>query len=150
MSEPYTQYESERELVDEFTRALVEAADLWGGEIDFAEEFYYLRGRTDVVAVTTGGEVIAFEAKLQNWREAMHQAYRNTCFAHFSYLILPCRVARRALRSDAELNRRGVGVCTVENGTITIAHPARKVQPIQPWLSHRAAAHASGNPTHVC
>src|SRR5438132_10558829 len=105
-------YASERALVDEFTRALAEALHVWG-TLDFAEEFYYLSGRTDVVAITEEGDVIAFEAKLQDWKEALHQAYRNTCFAHESYVVVPCHVARRAIRSDAEFTRRGVGLCTI-------------------------------------
>lgn len=141
---PCPEYDSERALVDEFTRALTEALDLFGS-VDFAEEFYYLRGRTDVVARTEDGNVIAFEAKLHDWREAMHQAYRNTCFAHESYVVLPCHVARRAVRSDIEFTRRGVGVCTVERGALKIVHPARKSEPVQKWLSDRAAAHASGD-----
>lgn len=146
---PCPDYDSERALVDEFTRALTEAADLWGS-VDFAEEFYYLRGRTDVVAITEGGDVIAFEAKLLDWKEAMHQAYRNTCFAHESYVVLPCNVARRAARWEAEFNRRGVGVCAVERGALKIIHPARKAEPMQKWLSERAAAHAAGDLVRDC
>jgi hypothetical protein len=50
--------------------------------VSFACEFDYSRGRTDVVALRDGEHVIAFEAKLKDWRTALHQAYRNTCFAH--------------------------------------------------------------------
>src|SRR5438876_9276871 len=112
-------YASERELVDDFTRALADGLEAWGS-VDFAEEFYYLRGRTDVVALTADGAVLAFEAKLLDWKEALHQAYRNTCFAHESYVVLPCHVARRAIRSDAEFTRRGVGLCTVDGGSLKI------------------------------
>lgn len=143
MTQSCTKYGYERELVDAFTRALEDGLALWGS-VDFAEEFYYLRGRTDVVAITADGAVLAFEAKLLNWKEAMHQAYRNTCFAHESYVVLPCNVAQRAIRWDAEFTRRGVGVCTVESGVLKIVHPARKAPPLQNWLSQRAAAHISG------
>lgn len=147
--EPCTKYAYERELVNAFTRALADGLALWGS-VDFAEEFYYLRGRTDVVALTADGMVLAFEAKLLDWKEALHQAYRNTCFAHESYVVLPCNVARRAIRSDAEFTRRGVGLCTVEAGALKIVHPARKVQPLQNWLSQRAAAHISGDSARDC
>lgn len=143
MLQPCITYDSERDLVADFTRALTNGLELWGS-VDFAEEFYYLRGRTDVVALTAEGAVLAFEAKLLDWKHALHQAYRNTCFAHESYVVLPCHVARRAIRSDAEFTRRGVGLCIVEARALKIVHPARRVQPIQKWLSKRAAAHISG------
>lgn len=146
---PCTMYDSERELVDDFTRALTDGPDLWGA-VDFAEEFYFMRGRTDVVALTAEGDVIAFEAKLLDWRYALHQAYRNTCFAHESYVVLPCHMARRAIRSEAEFTRRGVGLCTVEDGLLKIIHPARKARPLQGWLSDRAAAHISGGTARDC
>lgn len=149
MVQPCMTYDSERELVDDFTRALMDGLELWGS-VNFAEEFYYLRGRTDVVALTADGAVLAFEAKLLNWKDALHQAYRNTCFAHESYVVLPCNVARRAIRSDAEFTRRGVGLCTVEAGALKIVHPARKTQPMQNWLSQRAAAHISGDSARDC
>ncbi|MEA2163769.1 MAG: hypothetical protein QOK37_1896 [Thermoanaerobaculia bacterium] len=142
-------YDSERELVDEFTRALSDDIGLWGS-VAFAQEFYYVRGRTDVVALTADGAVLAFEAKLLNWKGALHQAYRNTCFAHESYVVLPCNVARRAISSDAEFTRRGVGLCTLEGGLLKIIHPARKTRPLQNWLSQRATAHISGEKARDC
>ncbi|MHB0971577.1 MAG: hypothetical protein ACYC7A_02885 [Thermoanaerobaculia bacterium] len=146
MAPACTTYYSERDLVDDFTRALAAGVDAWG-EVDYAEEFYYLRGRTDIVALTAAGAILAFEAKLLNWKGALHQAYRNTCFAHESYVVLPWNVAQRAILSDAEFTRRGVGVCALEAGILRIMHPARKSDPIQEWLSLRAAAHVSGDDT---
>ena len=33
--------------------------------------------------------LMAFEAKLKDWRYGLDQAYRNTCFAHKSYVVVP-------------------------------------------------------------
>lgn len=149
MGQPCVTYDSERELVNDFTRALSDAFELWG-QVDYAEEFNYLRGRTDIVALTAAGAVLAFEAKLTDWREALHQAYRNTCFAHESYVVLPSHIAKKAMFSDAEFTRRGVGVCTIEEGALKIVHAARNSQPMQKWLSDRAAAHISREDTSAC
>lgn len=137
-------YDSEQALVDAFSDALTASADPWGGLLEHALEFFYQRGRTDVVALSPEGEIFAFEAKLRDWKEGLHQAYRNTCFAHESYILLPCNVASRVVQWDAEFTRRGIGVCTVEDGAVRVLHPARKIEPLQPWLSARAAAHISG------
>ncbi len=138
------QYDSERALVEAFSDALVGSTDPWGGLVDHAFEFFYQRGRADVVALSPHGGIVAFEAKLRDWREALHQAYRNTCFAHESYILLPRGVALRVLQWDVEFSRRGVGVCTLEGGEVKILYPARKADPLQPWLSEKAIAHISG------
>jgi hypothetical protein len=49
-----------------------------------------------VVALTSAGRVLAFEAKLKDWREALHQAYRNSCFANGTYVVLPKSAAELA------------------------------------------------------
>lgn len=136
-------YASEQALVDAFSEALTASIDPWGGLLDHAHEFFYQRGRTDIVALSPEGKVFAFEAKLRDWKEALHQAYRNTCFAHESYILLPCYVASRVVQWEVEFSRRGIGVCTLEDGAVKILHPAKKVEPLQPWLSQRALAHIS-------
>src|SRR2546427_5324293 len=48
---------------------------------------------------------ISFEAKLKDWRYALDQAYRNTCFAHKSYVVVPEATALTALdRKSTRLN----------------------------------------------
>lgn len=143
-------YQSEQVLVDQFTEALSNTSELWGGIVDFGLEFFYQRGKTDVVALSGEGDIIAFEAKLLRWREALHQAHRNTCFAHLSYVLLPYEVALRAAEWSGEFGRRGVGVCTLENGSLRILLAAKKTEPLQRWLSKRAAAHISGEGARDC
>src|SRR5260221_66621 len=83
-------------LVSSFLECL-RTASPWGS-VQAATEFYYQRGRTDVVARAADGRIIAIEAKLSDWRTAMHQAFRNLCFAHQSYVLLPVLAAFRAHR----------------------------------------------------
>jgi hypothetical protein len=103
-------------------------------------EFSYQRGRTDIVGLIEGGDVVAFEAKLTRWRDALHQAYRNLCFAHFSYVVLPRETALRAAQYEAEFSRRAVGICYVDNGALTHVWEPRRTEPLQPWLTEVAAA----------
>jgi len=99
-------------------------------------EFNYSRGKTDVVSISLSGDVVAFEAKLTKWRVALTQAYRNTCFAHRSFVVLPAFVAERAAKHAAEFDRRGVGICAVLlDGRVVIIHDAARTDPVEPWLS---------------
>jgi hypothetical protein len=98
------------------------------------EEFNYLRGRTDIV-VTTDDCTIAFEAKLTDWRRALDQAYRNTCYAEESYVLLPATRAKYAMKYIAEFEERGVGLCSLDQRQLEILHrPSAKV-PVEPWLT---------------
>lgn len=130
-------FEREQDLVADFV-ALLETSDSPWGEMTYALEFFYHRGRADVIAVSEAGAVIAFEAKLSRWREAVQQAYRNTCFAHQSYVLLPRKTAQIASVYTDEFQARKVGLCYVEGGQITILHEAPVQVPIQPWLSNQA------------
>ncbi len=136
-------FSNEKMLVDLFISSLAEGGSPWGS-VQVATEFFYQRGRTDVIAYTENRSVIAVEAKLTDWRFALHQAYRNRCFAHQSYVLLPKETAVRAARYDGEFDRRQVGICYVESGGIVVLKPAFDSTPIEPWLSQRARQHIDG------
>ncbi|HUW12277.1 MAG TPA: hypothetical protein VM537_21305 [Anaerolineae bacterium] len=138
MAEPSPAFASEHELVEAFCSALDSEQSPWGG-VTHTREFGYKRGRTDIVALDNLGTILAFEAKLSRWRDALHQAYRNTCYAHLSYVVLPEQTAARARRHSREFEIRAVGLCCVSGGCIEVAIPASKHDPIQPWLSRLAA-----------
>ena len=133
-------YENEQTLVTLFVSRLSADASPWG-TVQVATEFYYQRGRTDIVVYTANDCVIAVEAKLQDWRAALHQAFRNRCFAHQSYVLLPKNTALRAHRYAGEFDRRQVGICYLEDGGIVVLHPAPDSDPLEPWLSVRAKLH---------
>lgn len=137
-------YRFESNLVDEFLSATQSTA-AWD-QVKTCTEFDYQRGRTDIIAIGNDGVLIAIEAKLEKWRDALHQAYRNTCFAHRSYVLLPEKTALIASKYLAEFVRRKVGLCYLLDGQIVIAYEPPMVDPIQPWLSKVAidaiSAHA--------
>jgi hypothetical protein len=130
--------ESEAALVDLFVDLLRSGQSQWG-QVGILQEFSYLRGRTDVV-VTTETATIAFEAKLTNWRKALDQAYRNTCFAEQSYVLLPETSAKHAMRCSGEFEERGVGICCIIDHQISVLFTPDSKPPLEPWLT----AHARG------
>lgn len=139
----------EHELVAAFCAALTKKSGVLGIEV-FTLEFDYERGRTDIVGVSAKGEVIAVEAKLRAWREALYQAYRNTCFAIQSYVLLPLATARKAAAHSEEFNDLRVGICTIIAGHVVVLHPApHHDQPLEPMLHEQALAFvaASAAPT---
>lgn len=135
-------FPSEAVLVDMLCDVLGSSSMPWG-PLDLTREFGYMRGRTDVVAVS-GRVVIAFEAKLTRWRDALHQAYRNRCFAHQSYVVLPEDKVRVAVENRLEFARRGIGLCGITDGEVVVHVPACHEDPVQPWLSEAALTLASG------
>jgi hypothetical protein len=124
---------TESALVRRFVEALRSDDSPWRS-IGILEEFNYLRGRTDIV-LTTDDSTIAFEAKLSNWRRALDQAYRNTCFAAESYVVMPLSKARYAMKYIAEFDARGVGLCSIDQGQLAILHRSPARPPVEPWLT---------------
>jgi hypothetical protein len=135
----------ESELVDAAIQVMSAGLDEWG-VVDFGLEFDYRCGRTDIIALSGNGAVIAIEAKLRDWRGALQQAYRNTCFASESYVLMPLAAIPRVLAHAVEFSRRGVGICVIEGQGLRVVHPAKRHdEPLLPALSKRAAAFASSS-----
>jgi len=132
-------FSSEMDVVLVFCQQLQKDPAPWACT-SFSREFDYRRGRTDVIAINKSGEVFAFEAKTTDWRTALHQAYRNTCFADFSYVVLPQEGARQASRAEFEFARRSVGLCSVNPDGIDVLIEAPQLDPVQPWLREIAAS----------
>lgn len=132
-------YRYEQELVNDFIQSL--RNPIWGhwGILKIATEFYYARGKTDVIALTSDNLIIAFEMKLTKWRDALDQAYRNTCFAHYSYVVLPEGTSNKTLDRFEEFHRRSVGVCYLSHNQIVVPIEARYGTPIQKYLTERAS-----------
>lgn len=131
-------FPNERSLVDSFVEHL-QGTDCPWGPLDVAVEFFYQRGRVDIIGCTANGDIVAFEAKLSRWRAALQQAYRNTCFAHRSYVLLPRAAALLAAQYEMEFIRRRVGLCYLVEGKLIVAFHPPRAEPIQPWLSAQAA-----------
>ena len=106
-----------------FCRGLTAALDrLCGaGVVRKTRDCWRLRSLREIFAVR---RLVAIEAKIDQWRDGLHQAFQNTWFASESYLLLP-RVPRR---TDvlAEARRFGVGVRTGEQDLDSADAPARR------------------------
>ena len=137
-------FSNEQALVTRFLSSISDEHRSPWGAVSVGTEFYYMRGRADIVATTESGEVLAFEAKLTRWRTALHQAYRNRCFAHRSFVVLPESVASLASSWEAEFARRGIGLCFVAGDRVVVLLEPKCDEPLHPWLSDRATEHASG------
>lgn len=135
-------FNSEAELVDELIDHLRFSSITTEG---LAREFDYRRGRADVIIRTLDGKVVAFEAKLTRWREALHQAYRNRCFASWSYVVLPKETALNASAFAQEFHKRNVGLCYVEDTRLVVLHEAREDEPLQAWLAEMAHSHITAS-----
>lgn len=132
-------YAKESDLVQDFLELLQDGESPWGA-VETTTEWDYRTGITDVLARTTDGYLVAFEAKLTDWRRATHQAYRNTTFAERAYVVMPSKAAEKA-RVHAEIfSRYGVGLCAVQKNSVSIIieAPALGSEPLLPWMHRRA------------
>lgn len=129
-------FSKEENLVFEFIKQLDGPSSPWG-KVRFQTEFNYQRGKTDLILFKEGS-IIAIEAKLYKWREALQQAYRNKCFADYSYILIPETELKKALKYHQEFSRRNVGICSLTNNQISIVYTSLKTLPLQPWLKERA------------
>lgn len=134
-------YKTEAELVAQFVELLATNPNPAWGYVETATEFPFTVGRTDVIALTEDGQLVAFEVKLRKWREALHQAYQAESFAHFGYIVVPKEVAERALKHEDEFRVRSVGICYVSEGQMVILRQADRWMPLQAGVMDRAVAH---------
>lgn len=133
------QYVSEADLVQDFLELLQEGGSPWGA-VETTTEWDYRTGITDVLVRTDEGHLVAFEAKLTDWRRATHQAYRNTTFAKRAYVVMPLKAAERASAHVDIFSRYGVGLCSVQKNSVSIIIEAPEFddEPLLPWMHRRA------------
>jgi hypothetical protein len=75
---------------------------------------------TSVFAAT---RIVAIEAKISKWEEALLQAQRNAWFASHSYVLLPSRALGR--RAVAPASTAGIGVLVLDKDRIVTMARAR-------------------------
>lgn len=132
-------YISEADLVADFLKLLQHGKSPWG-TVETTTEWDYRTGVTDVLVRTNKGHLVAFEAKLTDWRRATHQAYRNTTFAKRAYVVMPPKAAERASTHADIFSRYGVGLCSVQKNSVSIIIEAPELdeEPLLPWMHRRA------------
>lgn len=130
-------FPTEHDLVTAFVRHLSTGFSPWTPS-GYVREFDYVSGRTDVLSLGASDEIVAFEAKLSNWRKALHQAWRNTSFANRVYVVMPRESVGAALQHRDEFDTLGVGLCAVDAAGIDVLIDGAKAEPVIPWLNHKA------------
>lgn len=136
-------YTRESDLVRDFAALVCGHSAPWP-HMRVAFEFAYQNGRVDVVGTSSASELFSFEAKLIQWREALHQAYRSTSFSHHAYIVLPEKTAKKAAMYSYEFEVRRVGLLSVSPSSIEIIIPASCQNPILPWLTGNALEYITG------
>lgn len=133
-------FATEAIMVDQFVELLKNGLSPWGG-LQTTTEWDYRTGVADVLVRTSEGQLIAFEAKLFDWRRAAHQAYRNTTYARRAYVVLPSVVAERIRVNEQIFSRYGVGLCSFDADSICVLIEAHEKEPLLPWLYERAQSY---------
>lgn len=134
----------EADLVERLVGMLRAAVTPFGG-VSVTTEWNYNAGMTDVLAFSQCRELIAFEAKLRDWKSALHQAYRNTLFAHRAFVVMPANAALVALQHQDAFDQRGVGLIAVGPWGlhVLIEQEPNRDRPLMGWVQDRALAHFS-------
>lgn len=132
-------YKLEADLMNDFKEMLANGQTPFGQFVTLGDEFYFVTGRTDLLAVDSGGDLFAFEGKLSRWRTALHQAYRNLSYVKYSYVVLPEKSANLAAKYSRDFESHGIGLCSVGGDGIRCLIPAKpEKEPLFPWLQERA------------
>lgn len=78
----------------------------------------WINGRiADLYAYEQGGEPVAVELKLTNWKKAIRQAEAYQLGAVYTYVALPVLHVSKVLRQASALRSRNVGLFGVAPGT---------------------------------
>lgn len=84
-------------------------------------------------------EIVAIEAKLTKWREALYQATRYTHFAHKSWVIIDEKSSKPALNNLTLFARYGIGLSVIsDQGYAKICLKPRSIIPKSALLYWRA------------
>lgn len=140
VSHSMSAFQSEAALVEQFVRVLGTKRTFFG-KVDITTEWDHKAGLVDVLALDRSNSLIAFEAKLADWKRAFHQAYRNTAYANRAYVLLPANVAHRALRNREEFEYRGIGLCCFDGSEVEVLVEASEQEPLLEWVRRNAHKH---------
>lgn len=131
------EFHYEKDLVETFCSLIASKNSPWP-QSHYTKEFSYSGGKTDILLLDNSKTLIALEAKLHRWREALQQAFRNTAFAHESYVLLPRRAALRAANNREDFLKRNVGLLLCDADHVEVLLQPSNALPIQSWLCKKA------------
>lgn len=138
-----TIFDSEAEMVNKFIAALSKRSSRFG-RVTIAREWDHRAGYVDVLARDRNNALIAFEAKLGDWKRAFMQAYRNTAYADRAYVLLPAGAADRALVHKGTFEDKGIGLCRFDGDHIEVLVEATDQVPLIAWVRSKAHEHFDG------
>ena len=133
-------FASEAEMVEKFVYVLGKRSSGFGC-VEITREWDHRSGFVDVLARDGKKSLIAFEAKLADWKRAFMQAYRNTAYADRAYVLLPSGPAERALAHRSTFEDKGVGLCRFDGEQIEVLLEAAEHQHLVAWIRQRAHEH---------
>lgn len=131
---------TEEQMVDEFVEVLSRKRSDFG-RVEVTREWDHKAGFVDVLARDRDHSLIAFEAKLCDWKRAFMQAYRSTAYADRTYVLLPDAAAERALANRADFEDRGIGLCRFDGDRVEVLVEAAEQEPLVAWVRKRAHDH---------
>src|SRR5690606_4254422 len=131
------EYVTEASLVGDFIAALRTGATCWG-PVQIVSEWVHSAGSVDVLCRTRSRKLVAFEAKLSDWRRAFHQAFRNGTYANRVYVVLPIHAARIACKHRLLFEAHGVGLCSINRGRVHVHVRATPQPQLLTWVTQRA------------
>lgn len=136
-------FASEAEMVDQFVGVLAKPRSGFG-RLEITLEWDHRAGFVDVLARDRSSALIAFEAKLGDWKRAFMQAYRNTAYANRAYVLLPTGVAHRAMLHRETFEGKGIGLCCFDGKRIEVLLEAVDQEPVVTWIRRKAHEHFNG------
>lgn len=78
----------------------------------------------------------AIEAKLKDWKRALHQAYRYKWFSERAFVCLPSKTSGAAVKNIQRFVELGVGLMTIEpDGMIAITYDPGETPPVSPIMN---------------
>lgn len=132
-------FDTEARLVDLFVRSLQDGRTAFGS-LQITTEWDHRSGFVDVLVRDRKNNLIAFEAKLKDWKRAFFQAYRNTAYANRTYILLPRKEAEKAMRYREDFELRGIGLCSMDGEGLQVLIEATEQDVLLAWLRNRAHA----------
>ena len=133
----HAEFATEADFVASFVNRLAKGRTAFG-RVQITTEWDHRSGVVDVLARHRRKTLVAFEAKLDNWKRAFHQAYRSTAYANKSYVIVPEHVASRAMRDRDEFTFRGVGLCSFNGSAVQVLIEATAQDALLRWVRDEA------------
>lgn len=101
--------------------------------------------RADLVALSADA-LVAVEAKLARWRQAVRQAVAYQVWAARAYVALPFPRAIRAVRDRPRFEAEGIGLLAVLDGDVRTFWPAAPSPRLFPALSDFVRARLAAPP----